>query len=241
MVTCASVTPDAKSEKPAEAPGPLVVENPVAPIAIVMKPVDELRPDPKNPRNNQSAIEIVAASIRDFGFKVPIVVDGENNIVAGHSRYLAARMLRLSEVPTIVADDLSPEQLRGFSVAENRSSDFAFFDLEKLAEMDLPEQYIAEFDLSSLLDDSEYEAPELAAPQEEPTKREGLDLAPFEKYQYVTIICRSTYDYTNLLLRLGLEDLQAGYFGPYLKRGHSTGRIIEYPAFLERIDHPDGA
>lgn len=206
-------------------------------LTVTMLPLRDIHPDPANPRNNTSAIEMVAASIRNFGFKVPIIVDAEHNIVAGHSRYLAAEMLKLEEVPCVIADDLSPEELKGLSIAENRASDFSFFDLGKLAEMavDLPEQYVAEFDLQSLLIDPEDSEP-FVAPEATPEKRTGLDLAPFEKYQYVTIICRNTYDYTNLLERLGLEDMQARYVGKYLKRGMSIGRIIEYPEFVRRVD-----
>lgn len=210
-------------------------------MTVTMLPLTELHPDPSNPRNNASAIEMVAASIRNFGFRVPIVVDGEHNIIAGHSRYLAGKMLKLEKVPCVIADDLTPEQLKGFAVAENRTSDFSFFDIGKLADfaVDLPEQYVAEFDLESLLADADL-MPELEAQKAAGTKREGLDLAPYEKYQYVTIICRNTYDYTNLLELLGLQDLQKAYVGPYLKRGSSTGRIIEYPEFLRRIDESDG-
>jgi len=69
----------------------------------------------------------------------------------------------------------------------------------------------------------------------EPEKRNGLDLAPFEKYQYVMIVCRTEHDYLNLLARLDLEDKQKAYVDGVLKRGSSTGRVIEYPAFLDRI------
>jgi hypothetical protein len=208
-----------------------------ASLTVTMMPLSELHPDPANPRNNASAIEMVAASIRDFGFQVPIVVNDEHVIIAGHSRYLAAQMLKLKEVPVVVADELTPEQQRGFAIAENRTSDFSFFDIGKLTELaaELPEQYIAEFDLESLLADLDGDMPDLPTVTA-PTKREGLDLAPYEKYQYVTIICRNTYDYTNLLERLGLQDLQRAYVGMYLKRGSSTGRIIEYPEFLRKID-----
>lgn len=198
-----------------------------------MLPVKELRPNPDNPRNNSGAIEKIAASIREFGFKVPLVVNEDKMIVAGHARYMAALMLKLKTVPVVVADDLTEEQQLGFSIAENRTSDFSFFDIGKLKDLDIPEVYIEEFDLESLMQDVNGKVPE--AEKEEPEKREGLDLAPFEKYQYVTIICRTTYDYDNLLSRFGLEDIQSRYFGGYLKRGTSAGRIIEYPDFLAAI------
>lgn len=206
-------------------------------LTVTMLPLGELHPDPANPRNNVASIEMIAASIREFGFKVPLVVNADRKILAGHARYQAAQMLKLDEVPCVLAEDLTPEQEAGFSIAENRTSDFSFFDVGKLALMadDLPEQYVAEFDLESLLSDLDDQQPALPSAKV-PEKREGLDLAPFEKYQYVTIICRNTYDYTNLLDRLGLEDVQSRYVEGYLKRGTSIGRVMEYPDFVDKID-----
>jgi hypothetical protein len=205
-------------------------------LDVQMLPLADLHPDPRNPRNNTGAIEMIASSIRQFGFKVPLVVNADRLILAGHARYLAAQMLHLTEVPCVLADDLTVEQQRGFSIAENRTSDFSFFDIAKLAEMstELPEELVADFDLASLLGSVDDPQLQLVAPAV-PEKREGLDLAPFEKYQYVTIVCRNTYDYSNLLDRLGLEDIQARYVGGFLKRGSSTGRVMEYAEFLRRV------
>jgi hypothetical protein len=199
--------------------------------------LDDLHPDPTNPRNNAGAVEMVAASIRTYGFLVPLVVDGDGKIVAGHTRYLAARMLRLEAVPCVQADHLTPELAREFQIAENRTSDFSFFDLGKLQAIadELSDQFVADFDMDSLLAGLVDQQPQLPVEQT-PEKRDGLDLAPFEKYQYVTIICRNTYDYTNLLERLGLEDVQRRYIGGFLKRGSSTGRVIEYAEFVQRMD-----
>ena len=205
--------------------------------------VNDLAPDPDNPRNNTGAVSMVAASIRKFGFLVPLVVNGDHKIVAGHTRYQAAAMMGVESVPCVVAEELTPELQREFSIAENRTSDFSFFDIAKLAQMtdELDEEFIAEFDIESLLSDLDDEVADDEAPMRTPDKREGLDLAPFEKYQYVTIICRNTYDYTNLLDRLGLEDIQRRYVGKYLKRGSTIGRIIEYPDFVRKVGgHVDG-
>src|SRR5436190_17461292 len=98
-------------------------------LDVVMLALDDLHPDPENPRNNTSAISVIAASIRNFGFLVPLVIDADHKIIAGHARYMAAHMLELDKVPCVIADDLTPEQALGFSIAENRSSDFSFFDI----------------------------------------------------------------------------------------------------------------
>lgn len=87
-----------------------------------------------NPRNNDSAVEAVAASIKEFGFKVPIIVDKDNVIVAGHTRLKAARMLGLDKVPCIVADDLTPEQIKAFRLADNKTGELAGWDFAKLEE-----------------------------------------------------------------------------------------------------------
>lgn len=87
-----------------------------------------------NPRNNDGAVEAVAASIREFGFKVPIVVDAENVIIAGHTRLKAAKLLGLEKVPCIVADDLNPDQIRAFRLADNKVSELAGWDFVKLEE-----------------------------------------------------------------------------------------------------------
>lgn len=85
-----------------------------------------------NPRDNSQAVEAVANSIREFGFKVPIIVDGNNIIIAGHTRYKAAISLGLDEVPCIVASDLTPEQVKAFRLADNKVGEIATWDLEKL-------------------------------------------------------------------------------------------------------------
>ena len=87
-----------------------------------------------NPRNNDSAVEAVAESIKQFGFKVPIIVDNDYVIVAGHTRLKAARLLGLDKVPCIVADDLTPEQIKAFRLADNKVGELAGWDFAKLEE-----------------------------------------------------------------------------------------------------------
>lgn len=94
--------------------------------------VDSLIPYANNPRLNDNAVDAVAASIKEFGFKVPIVVDGENVIINGHTRLKAAHKLGLKQVPVIVADDLTPAQAKAFRLADNKTSELAEWDLDKL-------------------------------------------------------------------------------------------------------------
>lgn len=106
--------------------------------------LSEITPYENNPRKNDEAVKLVAKSIEEFGFKVPIVVDKDGIIIAGHTRYKAAKKLGLEVVPVIRADDLSEEQVKAFRLADNKAAEVAEWDLEKLAE---ELQDIAEIDM----------------------------------------------------------------------------------------------
>ena len=96
-------------------------------------PIEEIKEYENNPRRiPEEAVNAVAASIREFGFKVPVILDSENVIVAGHTRVLAAKKLGLSEVPCIVADDLTPEQIKAFRLVDNKTNELTGWDFEKL-------------------------------------------------------------------------------------------------------------
>ena len=101
---------------------------------IVMMPIAQVIPYENNPRNNKEAVGKVAASLREFGFRQPIVVDKDNVIIAGHTRLLAAKKLKMKEVPVLVADDLTDEQVKAYRLADNKTAEFAEWDLDMLAE-----------------------------------------------------------------------------------------------------------
>lgn len=101
-------------------------------MEIIEMPIRELIPYENNPRINDNAVEAVAKSIKNFGFKVPIVIDKDKVIVAGHTRLKAAESLGLKTVPVIKADDLSNEQIRAFRLADNKASELSKWDFEKL-------------------------------------------------------------------------------------------------------------
>lgn len=103
-------------------------------MEIVDMPVSELVPYENNPRNNGAAVEKVMKSIQEFGFKVPIVVDSGNVILAGHTRLLAAKELGLDTVPVIVASDLDEVRAKAFRLADNKVSEFSGWDFDKLDE-----------------------------------------------------------------------------------------------------------
>ena len=117
-------------------------------LKIIYKEVDELIPYVNNPRNNKNAVDAVASSIKNFGFKVPIVVDRENEIVTGHTRLLAAKKLGMSEVPVVVADDLSDAEVKAFRLADNKVSELSGWDWSLLeSELDELEDLDLEFDM----------------------------------------------------------------------------------------------
>lgn len=101
-------------------------------LKVEYRNVADLNPYENNPRLNDGAVDAVAASIKEFGFKVPIVVDSDGVIVTGHTRVKAAEKLGLESVPVIVASDLSPEQVKAFRLADNKTSELAEWDMGKL-------------------------------------------------------------------------------------------------------------
>lgn len=101
-------------------------------MEIKMYKLEDLKPYENNPRFNDDAVKYVANSIKEFGFKVPIIVDKNNVIVAGHTRYKASLELGLKEVPVIVADDLTDDQVKAFRLADNKASEFAEWNIDLL-------------------------------------------------------------------------------------------------------------
>lgn len=126
-------------------------------MQIIEMPVGKLKAYDRNPRKNDEAVDAVAASIKNFGFKIPIVIDKNNIIVCGHTRLKAAKQLKIEKVPCIIADDLTDEQIRAFRLADNKVSEIAQWDFKLL---DLELDAIDGIDMSmfgfELPDDGEY-------------------------------------------------------------------------------------
>jgi DNA modification methylase len=104
-------------------------------LNIVYRRIDELKPDPANPRRHaKKQVRQIAHSITEFGFNVPVLLDRENNVIAGHGRLLACRELGWSEAPTLCLDHLTPAQVRAFRIADNRLTEISTWDDRLLAE-----------------------------------------------------------------------------------------------------------
>lgn len=131
-------------------------------MQIIEKNINEIKPYEKNPRKNEDAVKYVANSIKEFGFKVPVVIDKNGVIVAGHTRYKASQELGLETIPCVVADDLTPEQIKAFRIADNKTAEQAGWDtialgdeLRELMDFDMTEFGFGDFELTLLTQDLE--------------------------------------------------------------------------------------
>lgn len=116
-------------------------------MKILNVKISELKAYENNPRRiSDKAIDVVANSIKEFGFKVPCVITSDNVIVTGHTRVQAAQKLGLKEVPCIVADDLTPEQVKAFRLIDNKTSELSGWDFEKL---DFELEELPDFDIGN--------------------------------------------------------------------------------------------
>jgi ParB-like chromosome segregation protein Spo0J len=111
--------------------------------------IDEIKPYEANPRINDAAVDAVAASLRQFGFRQPIVVDSGGVIICGHTRYKAAQKLGLAKVPVHVATDLTPEQVKAYRIADNKTAELAEWNMDLLP-IELKDLQAADFDISQL-------------------------------------------------------------------------------------------
>lgn len=118
-------------------------------MKLINLKISEITPYDKNPRINDKAVPKVAESIKAFGFKVPIIVDKDQVIIAGHTRYKAAIALKMEEVPCIIADDLSEDQVKAFRIADNRVAEEAEWDYDLLTD-ELRDLIEDNFNLKSL-------------------------------------------------------------------------------------------
>lgn len=165
-------------------------------MEIIYKNIDELIPYKNNPRLNDEAVEYVKNSIKEFGFKVPIVIDKNNVIIAGHTRIKASKELGIKDIPCIIADDLTEEQVKAFRLADNKVSEKSVWDYTKLDEeldsiLDID---MSMFDFNINTDDVEIE-------------RIDLSNKEFEKYEII-ITCQNEIELEekyNKLMKEGYE------------------------------------
>ena len=177
-------------------------------VKIVDKPIEWLRPYENNPRNNEQAVEAVANSIKEFGFKVPIVATIDGEIVNGHTRFKAAKSLKLKTVPVLIADDLTEEQIKAFRLADNKTGELAEWNVEllygELDELDGFDMTLFGFeDIDFSLDDFEEvekeEGEEVDINQEEKPKVEYGDIFQLGRHRLMCGDSTSAEDMARLI------------------------------------------
>lgn len=160
-----------------------------------------------NPRFNDHAVEKVAKSIKEFGFKVPIVIDENYVIVTGHTRIKAAKELGLEKVPCLIADDLTPAQIKAFRLADNKVSEFATWDENKLFN-ELMDLQVVDFNIETFgFETKSIEVPEEDYEEEEEVLNTETNFNYKEQYG-VIVMCkdeREQEEVYNTLLELGYE------------------------------------
>ena len=152
-------------------------------MQIINMKLSEIHPYEKNPRFNDGAVEAVANSIKEFGFQQPIVVDKDHIVVVGHTRLKAAEQLGLTEVPVVIAENLTPEQVQAYRIADNKTGEIAEWNYELLP-LEIKELQEADFDLSILGFDTE-ELDKLLNGEQENTISDGetdADAVPEVRY-----------------------------------------------------------
>jgi len=118
-------------------------------MKIELRKLTDVKPYPNNPRSNDDAVDAVAKSIREFGFRQPIVVDTEGVIICGHTRFKAAQKLGLEKVPVHVAKDLMPEQIKAYRIADNKTAELAEWNYDLLP-IELADLQACNYDLGLL-------------------------------------------------------------------------------------------
>jgi len=116
---------------------------------VELRPIDDIQPYEANPRINDDAVDAVAASLKEFGFRQPIVIDADGVIIVGHTRWKAAKKLGLAKVPVHIATDLPPEKVKAYRIADNQTATLAEWDMDLLP-IELKDLQQAEYDLSLL-------------------------------------------------------------------------------------------
>lgn len=124
--------------------------------------IDSIKPYENNPRDNDGGVDAVANSIKEFGWQQPIVVDKDNVIIVGHTRYKAARKLGMKEVPVVVANNLTPEQVKAYRLADNKTGELTDWDMSLLDDElgDIADIDMSDFGFNLDLDDDEVEVQE---------------------------------------------------------------------------------
>ena len=201
---------------------------------VIEKKLKDIKPYEKNPRKNDSAVDAVANSIREFGFKVPVVVDKDGVIVCGHTRYKAAKKLGLKTVPCVIADDLTDEQIKAYRLADNKVSELAEWDIDLLGEeldgiFDIDMSDFG-FDLSE--DEEEIEVIEDEVPEEvEPVAKQG-DIWQLGRHR---LMCGNSLDQDDIDKLLNGNKCELTFTDPPYQLDTQGGGILKKANSMKQI------
>lgn len=203
--------------------------------------LEDLKPYRSNPRVNDRAVEVVAQSIQEFGFKNPIIVDANNVIIAGHTRFRASKRLGLEEVPVIVASDLTEEQANAFRIMDNKSSEFAEWDYEMLiqeinelrsSDYDVELTGFTEIEIDDILDTMAEDTAKAEAKKETPEQEFTPEL--LEEHQYVVLYFDNTLDWQVAQTVLGISPKRVIVSSGGVERT-GLGRVINGSEVINRL------
>ena len=180
-------------------------------MEVIQKPVDELTPYARNPRINDHAVSRLAGAIKEFGFRVPILAKSDGTVIDGHLRLKAALQLGMTNVPVVIADDLTDTQIKAFRISINRMAELAEWDTE-LLRMELDDLQLEGFDLEL----TGFDGALLAGPED------IEDLAEFNTDVNISVQCRDLAELAEMQMRLGI-----------------SGRRIKAQALIERMTGED--
>ena len=199
---------------------------------IIKMKVEELIPYINNPRNNENAVDKVASSITEFGFKNPIVIDKNNIVINGHTRLLASKKLGLKEVPVIVADDLTEAQVKAFRIADNKTSEYAEWN-EELLKLELEQLEDMNFSMSDFDLNLEYGLFNEEVEKEE-NKEVEIEFTEelLEKHNYVVLYFDNEIDWIQAETLFDIKTVKAKNDGREMK---GVGRVLNGSKALNNI------
>jgi hypothetical protein len=171
-------------------------------MKIENRKIETIAPYFNNPRNNDSAVSAVIMSLQEFGWQQPIVVDKDGVIVVGHTRYKAAKILRMKTVPVVVMSGKSPEQIQAYRIADNRTGELADWDKD-LLDIEIQDLSEVEFDLELTGFNLEDFGLNDNSPKKTKAKREAV-----EENFLVVVECKNESEQLSLLTRFQTEGIK---------------------------------
>jgi hypothetical protein len=202
-------------------------------LQIIQVPLVDLKPYAKNPRVNQDSVPYVMESIKQFGFLVPIVIDEEKVIVAGHTRYEAAKRLGMEEVPCVIADHLNTEQLEAFRLADNKVGENSLWHIPLLQDV---MKNITTIDMASLgfvdVGEAMKNMSKSVGGNSDEKTLEKMELMAFEHYDYLVFVFSNQMDWLRACQLFDIKKVDITY-GKH--KFHGTGRIVFGSRLFEHV------